>query len=135
VSSLWFPSIEENAAEMLTIVKARTDLLRIDRDIRTNVVEPLKLNLIDGSRPHYTVLRTQTETLGAEAVGVCKAICLQLISVNPQLREAVEAERREGGFLSGYESNGTSVRRESIIVPSKLQGLSQQQLLDAISTL
>lgn len=98
-------------------------------------MEPLKHSLLNGKRPEYATLHQRTETLSADALDVCKKICLQLVSVNPAIQEAVAARKREGS--SDVQSRGekATARRRSIVIPSKLRGLSEGQLLDAISLL
>ncbi|KAL9033145.1 MAG: hypothetical protein Q9180_006106 [Flavoplaca navasiana] len=53
---------------------ANADLLRVERNIRRSVVDPLKNSLINGERPHYEILHQQTEILGAEALNLVREI-------------------------------------------------------------
>ena len=98
-------------------------------------MEPLRDSLLNGNRPEYATLHQRTETLGADALDVCKEICLQLVSVNPGIQEAVAARKREGSSNVQPRSKEATARKRSIVIPSKLRGLSQGELLDAISIL
>ena len=132
-------------------VEARTHLLRVDKDIRTQIVEPLKNNLIYNEKPDYALLHGRTEKLGDEALDVCRQICRHLIcrhliSINPEMREMAEARRRENStpavatqWLSASVASNGNVgdkgRSKSVAIPEKLQRLSQKELLIAVSLL